>query len=728
MSKIITFYSFKGGVGRSMALANVAWLMALRGKKVLVVDWDLEAPGLHRFFDIHNSQISGGIMDIIYDYKKVIQDEKQDNLPDPLVDIDKYILRLTYSEKNGPPFYVSILPAGRQNEEYITNLEELNWKAFFKEFRGYGFIKYLLKLFIDKGFDYILIDSRTGFTDISGVCTMALPDVVVLLFTYNQQNIDGIKIAVDKTRAFSKNNERKTPEIILRASRVDTSVLHSKDKWQRIAIQKFGPLLFDKDEDNATNYSDKEQGNTMDYRNEDMDYFDEVSFPYLPMYAYGETPLIAKEFPNERLARSYGKLVDKLLGESIIANEKKNTVNPQLLIVDKKGQGYNKINDAINASKDNDTIWVMSGFYDESIIISKKIELIGMSSESDQNPQKPIIASNSSCTVELNSNFAILKNFCIKQQRMSDNVADNKVCALLVASGTPTIEDCDISYSDSHGMIVESGSSPTVLRNRIYYCRSNGIYLTDGAKGTIEDNYIYANQASGVLIENKAEPIIQHNQIHDNRFGIMIKSGGKGSIKHNNIYKNKQSGILIQESIGILIEGNQINENEDEGILVSESGDANLLSNDIHKNKIGVKVTNDTSHLKIESNKIHENAKQGVMVDDGATAELIENDIYNNAKQGVNISNRGNAVLTSNTIHQCKHGGVFIQDNAVSTINSNNIYDNLMSGIAISNAIADVNDNNIYSNRGYGIYEVNANVVNKDKNILENNALGSKYP
>src|SRR6476659_2318453 len=50
LGKIITFYSYKGGTGRSMALANVAWILASAGKRVLIIDWDLEAPGLHRYF------------------------------------------------------------------------------------------------------------------------------------------------------------------------------------------------------------------------------------------------------------------------------------------------------------------------------------------------------------------------------------------------------------------------------------------------------------------------------------------------------------------------------------------------------------------------------------------------------------------------------------------------------------------------------------------------------
>src|SRR6266498_560482 len=50
--EIITFYSYKGGTGRSMALANVACILAKgpAAARVLMIDWDLEAPGLHRFF------------------------------------------------------------------------------------------------------------------------------------------------------------------------------------------------------------------------------------------------------------------------------------------------------------------------------------------------------------------------------------------------------------------------------------------------------------------------------------------------------------------------------------------------------------------------------------------------------------------------------------------------------------------------------------------------------
>ena len=74
MGSIITFYSFKGGVGRTMALANIAILLAHMGKKVLMIDWDLEAPGLPRYFVDYKIENRGekGLLDLLLAAKELI--------------------------------------------------------------------------------------------------------------------------------------------------------------------------------------------------------------------------------------------------------------------------------------------------------------------------------------------------------------------------------------------------------------------------------------------------------------------------------------------------------------------------------------------------------------------------------------------------------------------------------------------------------------------------------
>ena len=64
--RVVTFYSFKGGVGRSLALCDVAVFLARWGYEVLCVDFDLEAPGLDKYFAPWlNSEIKPGMLDIL---------------------------------------------------------------------------------------------------------------------------------------------------------------------------------------------------------------------------------------------------------------------------------------------------------------------------------------------------------------------------------------------------------------------------------------------------------------------------------------------------------------------------------------------------------------------------------------------------------------------------------------------------------------------------------------
>ena len=87
-----------------------------------------------------------------------------------------------------------VMPAGRRDKAYRNALVSLDWKDLYQN-RG-GFL-----LFEDtkKGWeqelkpDYVLIDSRSGDTDVLGICTRQLPDSVVLMFTPNEQNLAGLE-------------------------------------------------------------------------------------------------------------------------------------------------------------------------------------------------------------------------------------------------------------------------------------------------------------------------------------------------------------------------------------------------------------------------------------------------------------------------------------------------------------------------------------------------------
>src|ERR1700733_11492340 len=120
--QIITFYSYKGGTGRTMALANVAWILASNGKRVLAVDWDLESPGLHKFFhpflDESTVGATPGVIEIINDYASAAVDpaEHDDNWHVDYANVERHAVSLNWSfPADGK---LDFLSAGRQNRDY----------------------------------------------------------------------------------------------------------------------------------------------------------------------------------------------------------------------------------------------------------------------------------------------------------------------------------------------------------------------------------------------------------------------------------------------------------------------------------------------------------------------------------------------------------------------------------------------------------------------------------
>ncbi len=195
---VTTFYSYKGGVGRTMALANVAVLLALRGKRVLVVDFDLEAPGLASYGALGCAQGHKGLLDYVETYRE--------SLVAP--DVSKYIVKCPLRDRQS----VWLMPAGRSNTaDYTDRLNRLDWDKLYRDEAGYLMFEDLKKQwanFQTKGFDYVLIDSRTGHTDVGGICTRHLPNSVVILFVPTAQNLDGLTPIVEGIRGERTSGQR----------------------------------------------------------------------------------------------------------------------------------------------------------------------------------------------------------------------------------------------------------------------------------------------------------------------------------------------------------------------------------------------------------------------------------------------------------------------------------------------------------------------------------------
>lgn len=199
--QITTCYSFKGGSGRSMSVANIAWTLAARGRRVLVVDWDLEAPGVHRYFHPFLAdplqRTSLGLIDSLWAYVNAVPDGAAKK-PADWAAMSAYTQSLSLPLTGGGA--IDLLGAGRQDDLYTTKVGNFDWQTFYGRLGGKPFIDHFGR-WARAHYDHVLIDSRTGVSDTAGICTMQLPDVLALFFVYNRQSIEGVAAAGRAVRA-----------------------------------------------------------------------------------------------------------------------------------------------------------------------------------------------------------------------------------------------------------------------------------------------------------------------------------------------------------------------------------------------------------------------------------------------------------------------------------------------------------------------------------------------
>ena len=322
--QVITFYSYKGGTGRSMALANVACLLARResSKSVLMLDWDLEAPGLHRYFRFDTQRQTPfeqkpGLIDLFHelsetilrnfaiDGRKQTEDEARELMEK--IGIERFI------SDTGIPS-LSLLKAGQfdqdgqSDDEYSTKVNTFDWEELYE--RSPHLLRAFAELLVER-YHYVLIDSRTGVTDISGICTMIMPDKLVVVFTPNRQSLSGVIGLIERAISYRRrSDDLRSLTVFPLASRIEPARPSLRNDWRYgnpdkgiPGFQRLFEELFRQIYELPKPECELEE------------YFDEVQIQHVPDYAYGEEIAVVSEHTTDRLSlsRSYESFIHRLL-------------------------------------------------------------------------------------------------------------------------------------------------------------------------------------------------------------------------------------------------------------------------------------------------------------------------------------------------------------------------------------------------------------------------------
>lgn len=186
---IVTFFSFKGGTGRTTGLVACAITLVRRGHRIAIVDLDLEAPGLSTIFFPDNVQ-NFGVIDYLLE-KKFQQNNW--SLKTQILSINEQILLSDIGET------LRLVSAGTVDDNYLEKLARLDFQNIVDNQLPDTLRDLLRELeSASKPLDFIFLDARAGFHDVGGLAIADLSHGAVIFGTQSRQSWAGLTHVIRK--------------------------------------------------------------------------------------------------------------------------------------------------------------------------------------------------------------------------------------------------------------------------------------------------------------------------------------------------------------------------------------------------------------------------------------------------------------------------------------------------------------------------------------------------
>jgi hypothetical protein len=217
------FYSFKGGVGRSTALASFAIQRARAAERVVIIDFDLDAPGIGVLLaaDSSGTTASWGIIDYLLE------------CPYDSVDLREYYhaCRQSGVTHSGE---ILVFPSGCLNDNYLGKLARIDFEPP-RENAESPLAQLLRRVRDELQPDWILLDTRTGLSESSGLLLGGLSHLHILFGTSSEQSWQGLRLIIDRLGADRVMADKPQLECFLVQSLVPQDATISKSARVRFA-------------------------------------------------------------------------------------------------------------------------------------------------------------------------------------------------------------------------------------------------------------------------------------------------------------------------------------------------------------------------------------------------------------------------------------------------------------------------------------------------------------
>jgi cellulose biosynthesis protein BcsQ len=203
---VVAFYGFRGGAGRTTALAHFAAALSARDVSTVAIDLDVEAPGLDRVLNCPPLTEDVGAVALLRAAAQAETDEERSSAMRLAPHVVKSRLDV------GAP--IRVLPAGRLSTIYLERLEDLGVALWHIAEPPSPLRALVDQLRSELKPDVILIDCRTGLSGLSASAMFHVADLVVLCVTVTDQSIEGLEIVLRGVHA-ARSQRGGSPDLLI---------------------------------------------------------------------------------------------------------------------------------------------------------------------------------------------------------------------------------------------------------------------------------------------------------------------------------------------------------------------------------------------------------------------------------------------------------------------------------------------------------------------------------
>ncbi|AFZ14671.1 serine/threonine protein kinase [Crinalium epipsammum PCC 9333] len=261
------------------------------------------------------------------------------------------------------------------------------------------------------------------------------------------------------------------------------------------------------------------------------------------------------------------------------------SANNSALIVSKIGAAdYRSISQAIKNAQQGSRILVRPGFYQESLVIDKPLEIVGDGSVADI-----IVESKGSSCIRMQTGYAVVRGLTLRHRAGNfTSLFDKSSYAVDIPQGQLILENCDINSAVATGIKIHGASADPRIRGcRIHNGKGCGVLVSKNGRGTLEGCDIFGNNFE-VQITEGGNPILRRCQIHNGKgFGVWIDENSKGTVEDCDIFGNIEVGVYIGDGSNGIIQRCRINRNEGHAVCVSVNGTGTVENCDLTGNIVG---------------------------------------------------------------------------------------------------------------------------------------------